>query len=138
MRVKEIMSARIDFLGPKSSLKDVATEMLNHDFGFAPIRANKKIVGVITDRDLAIRAFAKGLEADTQVEQIMTKEVLTCHDYDDIELAAKIMENNKIRRLVVLNNNEEPTGIIALGDIATKVRDHDLNAEILEAVSEQR
>lgn len=135
MRVKEVMSDHMDCLGPKSTLKDVATEMLNHDFGFLPLKANKKLVGVVTDRDLAIKALAKGLAADAKVEQIMTKDILCCHDYDDIKHAAKLMENNKIRRLVVLNNNEEPTGVISLGDIVTECNDHNISAEIIEAVS---
>lgn len=137
MLVRDVMSKNIDYLGPKSTLRDVAHEMSNHDFGFVPLRANKKIVGVVTDRDLCIRAFARGLDANTKVEQVMTKKVLYCHDKDDIKKAAKIMENNQIRRLLVLDNKEELIGVVSLGDIACLSNDHHLNAEILEAISEK-
>lgn len=137
MQVKQIMTSNVDYLGPKSTLRDVAVEMLNHDFGFIPLKANKKLVGVVTDRDLAIRAFAKGLSPESTVEKIMTKNVYYVHDNDDLSVAAKLMENKKVRRLIVLNQKDEPVGVISLGDIATECHDLKLSGEIIERVSEK-
>lgn len=138
MIVKEIMTKKAEYLPPNALLKKAAEEMLKHDFGFLPIGENGKLVGVITDRDIAVRGVAKGLEPNSaSLKDIMTKKVISCHESDDIHLAAQIMEKKQVRRLVVLDGNENISGIISIGDIATKCHEINLNDEVIRAVSEK-
>lgn len=138
MQIKEIMTIKPETLPPSTLLIEAAKEMLKNDFGFLPVAENGKLVGVLTDRDIAIRAVAKGLEPDsTSLEKVMTKKVVYCHDNDDISNAADLMKEKQIRRLVVLDKNERICGVVSLGDIATKCQDLDLNDEIIRSISEK-
>lgn len=138
MLIKEIMTKNPEYLPANTLLKKAAEEMLKHDFGFLPVGENGKLVGVVTDRDLAIRAVAKGLEPKSaSLKEVMTKSVISCHENDDVHAAAKLMESKQIRRLVVLDKNEHISGVISLGDIATKCHEINLNDEVIRAVSEK-
>ncbi len=138
MQIKEIMTKKPESLPPTTILKEAAEKMLKKDFGFLPVSENGKLLGVVTDRDITIRAVAKGLEADsTSLEDVMTKKVVICHENDDVHNAADLMKEKQIRRLVVLDKNEHICGVVTLGDIAIKCDDIDLNDEVLRALSEK-
>lgn len=137
MQIKDVMTKHMDYLSPEATLQEASQKMLDHDFGFLPIEKNGNLVGVVTDRDIAIRAVAKGLDHQASLNQVMTKNVVTAHENDDVTTAAKKMEEKQIRRLVVLNQNGSITGVVSLGDIATKCNDIDLSAAIIRAVSEK-
>jgi CBS domain-containing protein len=138
MLVKEIMTKNPECLPPQTVLKEAAENMLENDFGFLPVGENGNIVGVITDRDIAIRAVAKGLEPDsTSLNEVMTKKVVACHESDDIEKAAETMKKSQIRRLIVLDKREKLAGIISLGDIVTHSEKLNLHQELIRAVSEK-
>lgn len=136
MRAKDVMSKKPEFVPPTATLKQAAAQMEAHDFGFLPIGENDRLIGAITDRDIAIRATARGKDpTKTTVRDVMTKNVEYCFEDDDLNEVVSHMESQKIRRLVVLNKNKRMTGIISLGDVATKCKDEKLCSELTDAVS---
>lgn len=137
MKAKDVMSKKPEFLPPTATLKEAAEQMRSNDFGFIPIGENDRLIGAVTDRDIAIRAIADGKDPNqTQLRDIMTDGIEYCFEDDDIRTVADHMERMQIRRLVVLNQDKRMVGIISLGDIATKCPDHHLCSELTEAVSE--
>ena len=136
MLAKDIMSKRPEFLSPTVSLKEAANHMRTHDYGFIPVGENDRLIGAVTDRDIAIRAVATGKDpAKTTLRDIMTKGIHYCFESDSVETAAQQMEKLQIRRLAVLNKEKRLTGIISLGDIATKCKNPKLCSEVADAVS---
>lgn len=135
MLVREIMCKKAEFLPPTATLQQAARQMRSHDYGFVPVGDNDRLVGAITDRDITIRAVAEGKDPKTSLSQIMTKGIQYCMENEKIEDAAKKMEQLQVRRLVVLNDDKRMTGIISLGDIATKCHNEKLCSELTNAVS---
>lgn len=122
MQVKDAMTESCEFIKPDASLKEAALKMRDLDCGFLPIGNEErgKLEGVITDRDLVIRAVAEGADPDrTEVQNTETHRVLYCFENDDLESAAQHMRGQQVYRLVVLDNPESKQlcGVITLGDI---------------------
>lgn len=137
MLAKEVMSLKPEFLPPSATLKQAADQMRTHDYGFVPVGENDRLIGVVTDRDIAIRAVAEGRDPNkTTLRDIMSKEVFHCKEGDKVETVAEQMETLQVRRLIVLNKDKRMTGIISLGDIATKCNNTKLCSELAEAVSQ--
>lgn len=137
MLAKEVMTTKPEFLPPTATLKEAADQMKSHDFGFIPVGENDRLIGTITDRDLAIKAVASGLDPNkSEIKEIMHKGVYFCFENDTLEKVVEQMEKLQVRRLVVLNADKRMTGIISLGDIATKCQDEELAGRLTEAVSE--
>lgn len=137
MRAQEVMSKKPEFLPPTATLQQAADQMRNHDYGFVPIGENDKLIGAITDRDIIIRAISKGKDPKkTTVGDVMSKGIQFCFEDDDLTSVTKKMKTLQVRRLVVLNKGKRMTGIISLGDIATKCKDNKLCGELTEAVCE--
>ncbi|MES2217912.1 MAG: CBS domain-containing protein [Pseudomonadota bacterium] len=138
MQAKECMSKKPEFLPPTATLKEAAHQMRDDDYGFIPVGDNDRLIGVVTDRDIAIRAVAEGKDPNkTTLKEIMTTGINYCFENDSLEKVAKLMEGKQIRRLVVLNDQKRMTGVISLGDIATKCKDAKLCSELTDAVSHQ-
>ncbi len=138
MQIKEVMSKKPHCLTPNTLVKQAAADMLKKDFGFLPVCENDKIFGIVTDRDIAIRAFTSKKEADQiTLSDIMSKKVVTCHENDNVEEAVKLMKDKKVRRLIVLDLRDKVAGVVSLGDIATKCDNPNMNHEVLHAVSEK-
>lgn len=138
MHVKDIMSKNPDALSEEMTLKQAAEEMQKHDFGFLPVKHDGQIIGVVTDRDLVIRALAKGQDpTKTKLKEAMTKKILFCHEEDDLKKAAQIMCDKQVNRLAVYNNQEQLTGVISIGDIARKAKDNALLAKLTEAIHQK-
>lgn len=136
MLAKEVMSKKPEFLSPTTTLKQAADQMRTHDYGFVPVGENDRLIGAVTDRDIAIRAIAAGKDPNkTTIRDVMTKGIQWCYETDPVEKVAQKMEKLQIRRLVVLNKDKRLTGIISLGDITTKTHDAKLCSEITDAVS---
>jgi CBS domain-containing protein len=93
------------------------------NFGMLPVEVHGRMIGAISDRDIATRAVAKGLDPDTAVSEIMTKGIVTAFEDDSVAQAAKLMGDNKIRRLPILNANKHLVGIVSLGDLAIENSD---------------
>jgi len=137
MKVKDVMTRDVEKIDADDFLKDAASMMRSMDVGALPVCENDKLVGFITDRDIAIRAVADGLDPNQcTVRDAMTEDVCWCFEDDDVQKAAKFMENRQIRRLAVFDSNNRAVGIVSLGDLATRQRDDRLSGEILERVSE--
>jgi CBS domain-containing protein len=138
MRVKFAMTEGVQCARPTDSIAKAAKRMRDLDVGSLPVCGEQdKLVGMITDRDIIIRAIADGCDPNgTRVSDVMTPGVTFCFDDDDIADAAHQMEDKQIRRLVVLNRNKRLVGIISLGDLAVKNADDRLSGETLERVSE--
>lgn len=126
MNVTACMSFHVRLTSPTHTIRDAATAMREEDVGLLPVGENDKLVGVITDRDIAIRAVAAGLGPDTPVRDVMSAEVLFCYDDDDLDDAAQKMGDLQVRRLPVLEReNGQLVGIISMADIA-RAGDHDV------------
>ncbi len=119
MKVGEIMTRDVCLANPGQRLRDVAAEMEKHDIGVLPVAENDRLVGMITDRDIAIRGISHGLGPDAQVRDVMSAEVKYCFEEDDVDDLAHNMADEQIRRLPVLNDQKRLVGIVSLGDLAT-------------------
>ncbi|NIP42289.1 MAG: CBS domain-containing protein [candidate division Zixibacteria bacterium] len=137
MKTKEIMREDIKLIHPERTLTEAAKKMQQFDIGALPVVDEDKVVGMITDRDILVRAVAEGANPDqTKTGDVMTKEVVTVYDDQDVEEAKKLMKENQIRRLVILNRDNQVSGVISLGDLATAAFDREDSGEVLEKVSE--
>jgi CBS domain-containing protein len=139
MQIKEIMTKDVVRAYPEHTLEEAARMMRDNDTGMLPVEENDKLIGVLTDRDMVVRGMAEGKNpAVAHVRTIMTDgTVLYCFEDQDVEDVAENMAKQQVRRLVVLNNDDEKrlTGVVSLGDIATGAKDEDTVAEATEGVS---
>lgn len=135
MQVKDAMTKDPQVVRPQASLKEAAEIMKSLDVGAVPVCDNDRLVGMITDRDIVVRAEAEGLSPSAMVDQAMTPGVTFCLEEDDLDSAVKLMEDKQIRRLPVLNAEHRLVGIVSLGDLAVS-GDQRTTGEILERVSE--
>jgi len=135
MLVKNEMTKNIEFVNPKTSLKEAAQKMKNFDIGVLPICENDLLLGILTDRDITIRSTAFGKDPNTtSVEEIMTSGVEWCFEDDNVEEVAAKMERKKIRRLPVINRDKKLVGILSIGDLVTR-GSRGVACEVLEKVS---
>jgi CBS domain-containing protein len=118
MKVSEIMTRDVRLLSPDQTIREAASLMADVDVGSLPVQENDRLVGMITDRDIVIRAVAQGKSADTKVAEVMTKEMLYCLDTDEIDDVARNMGKAQVRRLPVVNSDKRLVGIVSLGDLA--------------------
>jgi len=124
MKIKDIMSTDVEIVTPDTLLHEVAKKMQASDCGSVLVGKDDRLVGVITDRDLALRCVAESHHpAETTAEQVMTKEILYCRDTDSLEEVALDMTKNKVRRLPVLDKDKRLVGIVSLGDLAVHSSD---------------
>ena len=119
MRVNEAMTRDPRIARPDQTIQDVARVMLEIDAGVMPVGDHDRLVGMITDRDIAVRAIAEGKGPQTPVREVMTSEVKFCFEDEDCDHVAHEMGDLKVRRLPVLNREMRLVGILSLGDIAT-------------------
>jgi CBS domain-containing protein len=131
------MTGAIRTVAPGASLAEAAKKMASQDIGSLPVCSDtRKLVGIITDRDIAVRALARGLDPNqTKVQDVMTKDVLSCRADSEIEEACELMERRQVRRVVVTDGEDAPIGILSLGDIALSLRENEAG-EVLRRVSE--
>jgi CBS domain-containing protein len=121
MRVSEAMTREVRVANPGQSIRDVAKIMAEIDAGAMPVGENDRLVGMITDRDIAIRAVALGKGPDTPVRDVMsTEKVLYCYDDEELDHVAKNMGDEQVRRLPVVNREKRLVGIVSLGDVAQR------------------
>ena len=118
MKVRDAMSRDVQVASPTQTICDAAKMMAKIDAGVLPVGENDLLVGMITDRDITIRAVAEGKAHTTKVREIMSEEVLYCFDDQDLDEVAQNMSDTKVRRLPVVNRDKRLVGIISLGDVA--------------------
>ena len=138
MQVREVMTRGVECVAPETSLQEAARKMQALDVGPLPICDNDRLVGMLTDRDIVIRAVAQGRDVrTTPVREAMTEGIDYCFEDDDLATAARHMQQRQIRRLVVLDRNKRLVGIVSLGDLAIETGgDARLAGKTLEQVSE--
>ena len=135
-KIKEIMTIDVHVIVPECNLQEAAQKMMNLNVGALPVCDGKKLLGIVTDRDITLRAVASGNDIhNTKAREIMSSPLVYCFEDQEIEEVSRIMEVKQIRRLVVLNQEKKLVGIVSLGDIAVKTGRDDLAGEILEKVS---
>src|SRR5437762_8398855 len=121
MRVSEAMTREVRIATPGQSIRDVAKIMAEIDAGVLPVGDNDRLVGMITDRDIAIRAVALGKGPDTPVRDVMsTEQVLYCYEDEELDHVAKNMSEQQVRRLPVVNRDKRLLGIDPFADLAHK------------------
>ena len=119
MRVSEAMTREVRVASPGQSIREVAKIMAEIDAGAMPVGENDRLVGMITDRDIAIRAVAQGKGPDTPVRDVMsTEQVLYCYEDEELDHVAKNMGSEQVRRLPVVNRDKRLVGIVSFGDVA--------------------
>ena len=137
MQVRDIMSKNLERIAGNAPIGDAAQHMRDLDVGMLPVEEHGEIVGTVTDRDITIRATAGGADPETTpVADAMSSELYTCEEHDDLQQAARIMEDHRIRRLMVQNSSGEFVGMLTLADLARHRETEQLSAEILEQVSQ--
>lgn len=134
MRVRDLMTRDVETARPEEPIQSVAQRMARGDFGFMPVCEGKRVIGTITDRDLAIRAVAGALQPATPVGEIMTRDVTVLHEDEDLETVLNKMSGEQIRRLPIVNDARELIGVVSIGDMAAKVKER-YAGEALEAIS---
>lgn len=121
MKITEVMTRRVDLTDPEATLQEAARTMAEDDVGFLPVGENDRLVGMITDRDIAVRAVAAGRDPKTtRVREVMTDRVLYCFEDEDVEAAAENMSRELVRRLPIVNRKKRLVGVVSLGDIAVR------------------
>jgi CBS domain-containing protein len=133
------MTRGVQCIGPNATLQEAAARMKSLDVGPLPVCDNDRLVGMITDRDITVRATAEGdAPTDIRVRDVMTPEVVYCFEDALVEDAALLMQQRQVRRLLVLNRDKRLVGIVSLGDLAVETGDEELAGVTLEAVSEPK
>jgi CBS domain-containing protein len=121
MKVSDAMSRDPCLVRPRQSIAEAASLMAERDIGALPVGDNDRLVGMITDRDIAIRAIAVGRGPDTAVQDVMSGDVQYCFEDEDLEHVAKNMADIQVRRLPVVNRDKRLVGIVSLSDLASCV-----------------
>jgi len=134
MKVSEVMTTEVETIGSEQTAREAASFMLRADAGSIPVCENGKVIGIITDRDIAVRGIAEGRGPDTPVSQLMSDGIICAHEDEDIDTVAQRMSDEQVRRLPVVNSDDQIVGIVSLGDLSREASSSAAK-EALEGVS---
>src|SRR3974377_1711604 len=135
MKIKQMMHKGVEWVLAETPVTTVAKKLLQHNGGALPVGENDRLIGMVTDRDIAVRAVAKGKDiTKLTARDIMTKGVIWCRDSENADDAARIMETKHVRRLPVIDENKRMVGMLSLGDISHAASER-IAAEITKGVS---
>src|SRR5687768_2238281 len=134
MRISDVMTREVATVRPDQTAQEAANFMLNSDAGSIPVTDGDRLIGMITDRDIAVRGIAKGHGPDTPVRELMTSGLICARIDDDVEEVATKMSEAQVRRLPVIDESEKLVGIVSLGDLSRET-DGEVAHEALEGVS---
>ena len=135
MKVSEVMTRDVQTVSPDQPVQEAAAFMLSADAGSIPVTERDRLIGMITDRDIAVRGIAKGYGPDTPVRELMTDDLVIARIDDDVEEVASRMSQAQVRRLPVIDQDERLCGIVSLGDLSRET-DEDCVTEALEGISQ--
>jgi len=137
MQLKDVMTPNVECVRPGDTLQEAARKMKSLDVGPMPVCGdNDKIVGMLTDRDITIRATAEGKDPKTtRVQDAMSEDVIWCYEDQDADEAAELMQERQVRRMLVMSRDKRLVGIVSLGDLATESKKKQAG-ETIQAVSE--
>jgi CBS domain-containing protein len=137
MQLSEVMTPNVEVIHPDAPLQEAAALMKALDVGSLPVSDGNQMQGMLTDRDITIRATAEGRDPrQTRVREIMSSDVVYCFEDQPVEEGARLMEERQIRRLPILNRGRQLVGIVALGDLALELSNDQKVGQVLEAISE--
>lgn len=140
MQCSEIMTKNPECCLPSDTVVTAAQLMKSEDVGPIPIVADKdskKLTGIVTDRDLAIKVIAESRDPQTtRLSDVMSDDVVSCKDTDSVDQVLKLMEENQVRRIPVIGKNDQLVGIIAQADVATRLGQPDTTGRVVEQISE--
>ena len=134
MKISEVMTRDVKTVRPDQTAREAASFMLREDAGSMPVAEGDRLIGMITDRDIAVRGVAQGHGPDTPVSELMTGGMICARLDDDVEEVATKMSKAQVRRLPVIDDDERLCGIVSLGDLARET-DNDAAEQALEGVS---
>ena len=139
-KCSDVMTDNPVYALPDDTVEKVAQLMKKEDIGPVPVvddEQNKRLVGIVTDRDLALKVVAEGRDPQTtKAEEVMTRKLITCRPDDDVESAMKAMAQYQLRRIPVVDNDDRLVGIISQADVATRVDEPEKTAEVVKEISE--
>jgi CBS domain-containing protein len=136
MKISEIISRNVTYVSPQTTVMETAQTMRILDASMLPVCDHNRLVGTVTDRDITIRAVAKGCDAKhTPIADVMTEETVYCFDDQDADEAARLMREHEVRRLPVLNRERRLVGIISLGDLAACDGNEEMAGEVLGRIA---
>ena len=135
MKVSEVMTSNVQTVQPDQTAQQAATFMLSADAGSIPVTEGERLVGMITDRDIAVRGIAKGHGPDTPVRELMSNDIICAREDDDVDDVATKMSEAQVRRLPVIDQDNRLCGIVSLGDLARETSDESAH-QALEGVSQ--
>jgi CBS domain-containing protein len=139
MKLKQIVTQNPEVISPNAGLMEAAQKMKKSNVGSLPVCDGERLVGMITDRDIAVRGIAENRDPKkTKVREVMSDGVACCFEDQELSEAAELMEALQIRRLPVLNSNKHLIGIVSLGDVAVRSQNGNIAGEILECVSQPK
>ncbi|MGE3610118.1 MAG: CBS domain-containing protein [Bacteriovoracaceae bacterium] len=134
MQVSEIMHHGVSMAQINDSIKKVANLMKKEDVGALPIFKNERPVGFVTDRDIVISCVAQGASCDEPISKAMQSDIIFVYESDDINQATKLMKDNQISRLLVVDKGDRPVGMISIHDIARNLSDEHLTADLVAEI----
>jgi len=132
---REIMTTNVTSVTTTAPIREAAAMMRDGDIGSLPVVENGRLVGIVTDRDIVVRAIAQGADASTSISAAMTADVFSVRPDDFVFEAIRLMADKKVRRIPVVSDDGKLAGIIAMADIALEVEDEREIAETLEEIS---
>ena len=135
MKISEVMTTDVETVTPDQSARDAAKFMLRAEAGSIPVTEGDRVIGMITDRDIAVRGVAEGRGPDTPVRDLMTDHIICARGDDNVDDVAQRMSEQQVRRLPVLDADEKLIGIVSLGDLAREARGESAH-QALEGVSQ--
>ena len=139
MKCAHVMTTEIYCCLPTDSLEEVASVMQSEDIGPVPIvddLESRNLIGIVTDRDIALRAVARGLDArPTSAEEVLTRELVTCGAEDEIQSALDLMARHQVRRMPIVDGGSRLVGMISQADVATRLNESEKIAEVVEEIS---
>ena len=134
-QLRDLMSRNVNVINPETTIEEAAKKMRDGGFGMMPVGEDDRMIGTISDRDIAIRAVAEGKDPLTKVRDVMSEGVTWVYEDESVEDAAMIMSERQVRRLPVINRDKRLVGIVALGDFAVESSEIRPAAEALSGIS---
>jgi CBS domain-containing protein len=135
MKVSEVMTSDVQTVSADQTVREAAGFMLRAEAGSIPVCEGDRVIGIITDRDIAVRGVAEGRGPDTPVRELMSDGIICAHEDDDVADVARRMSEEQIRRLPILDHNKRLVGIVSLGDLARESGGEEAH-EAFEGVSQ--
>ena len=137
MKVRDVMTRQVEVIHPQSGLQQAAMTMRKLDVGALPVVKDGRLRGIVTDRDITVRAVAESRDLSTTlVDDVMSRDVLSVREDDDVETAAQVMADRQVRRLPVLDQDGRLTGILSMADLAVDVGNTRVTEKAIEGVSQ--